>query len=129
MVHRCTTRRNRSYADHLSKAFQSIWKQLTHFEDILPKPYQEFKDILTKEYFYELPDQKHWDHTIELIPETQTFSTKVYPLSPVKQKQLGEFLNENLKCRCIHPSKFTNGISCILHQKEGRQPSPHPGLP
>jgi len=57
---------------------------LTHFEDIVPKPYQEFKDIFTKESFNELPDQKKWDHTIELFPDSQEFSTKVYPLSPVK---------------------------------------------
>jgi len=70
----------------------------THFEDIVPKPYQEFKDIFTKESFDDLPDQKKWDHTIELVPDSQAFSTKVYPLSPVEQKQLYDFLDENLKC-------------------------------
>ena len=33
------------------------------------------------------------------------FSTKVYPLSLVEQQQLNEFLDENLKNGCIHPSK------------------------
>src|SRR5882724_8126065 len=76
-----------------------------HFEDIVPQPYQEFKDVFTKESFDELPDWKTWDHAIELIPDAQMFSTKVYPLEPVEQKQLDEFLEENLKSRCIHPSK------------------------
>ena len=71
--------------------------RMKHFKDIVPKPYQEFKDIFAKESFYELLDQKNWDHAIELIPDTQMFSTKVYPLVPVKQKQLDEFLEENLK--------------------------------
>jgi len=31
---------------------------LMHFKDIVPKPYQEFKDVFTKESFDELPDQK-----------------------------------------------------------------------
>ena len=53
---------------------------MTHFKDVVPKPYQEFKDIFTKESFDELPDRKKWDHTIELVPDAQTFSTKVYPL-------------------------------------------------
>src|SRR5882724_8180064 len=48
----------------------------TCFKDIVPKPYQEFKDIFTKESFDELPDQKKWDHAIELVPDAQTFSTK-----------------------------------------------------
>src|SRR5882724_1701188 len=30
---------------------------LTRFKDIVPKPYQEFQDIFTKEVFNELPNQ------------------------------------------------------------------------
>ena len=43
--------------------------------------------------------------SIKLILDAKTFSTKVYPLAPVKQKQLDEFLEENLKSQHIHPSK------------------------
>src|SRR5882724_3641885 len=46
-----------------------------------------------------------WDHAIKLIPDASNFSTNVYPISPVKQKQLGEFLDENLKSQHIQPSK------------------------
>jgi len=46
-----------------------------------------------------------WDHAIELVPDTQLFSTKVYPLALVEQKQSDDFLKENLKSRCICPSK------------------------
>jgi len=56
---------------------------LTWFKDIVPKPYQEFRDVLAKESFDELQDWKKWDHTIELVPDAQTFSTKVYPLDLV----------------------------------------------
>ena len=69
----------------------------TCFEDIIPKLYQEFWEVIAKESFDELLDQKQWDHAIELIPDAQNFSTKVYPLATVEQKQLDEFLNENLK--------------------------------
>ena len=71
----------------------------------MPKPYQEFKAIFAKESFDKLPDWKKWDHAIELVPNLQMFSTKVYPLALVKQKQLDNFLEENLKSRHIHPSK------------------------
>src|SRR5882724_10956098 len=77
----------------------------TCFENIVPKPYQEFQDVFAKESFDKLPDQKQWDHTIKLVPDTCNFSTKVYPLAPVKQKQLDEFLDENIKSQRIHPSK------------------------
>ena len=91
------------------------------FKDIVPKPYQEFRDVFTKESFNELPDQKKWDHAIELILDTQMFSTKVYPLAPVEQKQLDEFLEENLKSRHIHPSKSPMASPIFfIKKKDGR---------
>jgi len=39
------------------------------------------------------------------MPDAHNFSTKVYLLAPVEQKQLDEFLDENLKSQCICPSK------------------------
>ena len=40
----------------LAEAAGDTWSM--HFEDIVPKPYQEFKDIFTKESFDELPNKK-----------------------------------------------------------------------
>ena len=57
-----------------------------------------------KESFDDLPNWKQWDHAIELVLDAHNFSTKVYPLAPVKQKQLDDFLDENLKSQCICPS-------------------------
>ena len=57
------------------------------------------------ESFNELPEQKQWDHVIDLKPESQPFSMKVYPMSPIEQKELNDFLKENLSSGCIHPSK------------------------
>ena len=59
-----------------------------------------------------------WDHTIEIRPDAQTFTTKVYPLSPVKQKQLNEFLDENLKSRCIWPSKSLKASPIFFIKKK-----------
>src|SRR5467141_2360613 len=97
-------RATQTISQRLAEAAEGPHK--TCFEDIVPKPYQEFKDVFTKESFDKLPDRKKWDHAIELIPDAQMFSTKVYPLAPVEQKQLDEFLDENLKSRCIRPSKL-----------------------
>src|SRR5882724_5749939 len=109
------------------KATQTISKKFakptegtcsTSFEDMVPKPYQEFKDIFAKESFNELPDHKKWDHAIELIPDAQMFSMKVYPLAPVKQKQLDEFLEENLKSRRICPSKSSMASPIFFIKKK-----------
>jgi len=72
----------------------------------VPKPYQEFQDVFSKESFDELLDWKQWDHSMKLILDTCNFRTKVYPLAPVEQKQLDEFLNKKLKSLHICPSKL-----------------------
>jgi len=87
----------------LAKVSRDNWS--TCFKDIIPKLYQEFKVVFSKESFNELPDWKQWDHTIELVLAAKTFSTKVYPLSPVEQKQFDKFIKENLKSGHIFPSK------------------------
>jgi len=74
-------------------------------EDIVPEPYLGFQDIFSKESFDELPEQKQWDHAIELTPGAQTFSMKMYPMSQVEQKELDDFLNENMSTGHIYPSK------------------------
>src|SRR5882724_1566036 len=111
------------------RATQTISQQLaeaaggtssTCFEDIVPKPYQEFWDVFTKESFDKLPNQKQWDHTIELVPDTCNFSTKVYPLAPVKQKQLDKFLDENLKSQhiCLSKSPMASPVF-FIKKKDG----------
>ena len=81
-----------------------------------------------KSFFDKLPDQKQWDHTIELVQDAQTFSTMVYPLAPVKQKQLDEFLNENLKSGCLYAHQSHQWHLPSSLSKEGQKPSSHPGL-
>ena len=61
--------------------------------------------MFAKEDFDVLLEHKQWDHAIELIPGSEPKSSKVYPLSLVKQKELDSFLEENLRTGRIHPSK------------------------
>ena len=46
-----------------------------------------------------------WDHVVEIIPGSKPTGCKVYPLSPVEQKELDIFLEENLETGQIRPSK------------------------
>ena len=72
---------------------------------MIPEPYLGFRDVFSKESFNELPEQKQWDHAIDLVPGSKPFSTKVYPISPVKQKERDDFLDKNLSSGRIRPSK------------------------
>jgi len=72
---------------------------------ILPDCIRGFKSVFTKEDFNILPEHRQWDHAIKLILGLEPKSSKVYPLSPVEQKELDAFLEENLCTRQICPSK------------------------
>ena len=61
--------------------------------------------MFTKKDFDILPEHCKWDYAIELIPGAEPKLSKVYPLSPVEQKELDAFLEENLRTRRIRPSK------------------------
>ncbi len=75
-------------------------------KEMVPLHYHSFRDLFSKENFDELPEQKLWDHTIELTPNAKlTLDCKVYPLNRSEQEQLDKFLDENLDSGRIHPSK------------------------
>ena len=66
---------------------------------------KEFTSVFSKQLFGTLPEPKEWDHTVELIPGSKLTGCKIYPLSPMEQKELDIFLKENLKMGQIWPSK------------------------
>ena len=71
----------------------------------MPEYVHEYKDVFAKESFDVLPPRRPWDHVIELLPSDHEVDCKVYPLNPGEQKELDEFLAENLKLEHIQPSK------------------------
>jgi len=64
---------------------------------ISPNCVREFESVFTKKDFNVLLEHRQWDHAIELILGSEPKSSKVYPLSPVEQKELDSFLEENLR--------------------------------
>ena len=58
---------------------------------------KEFDSIFSKESFDAQPESKKWDHAVELIPGEKASNCKVYPLAPTEQKELDQFLKENLE--------------------------------
>jgi len=72
---------------------------------ILPDCVRGFESVFAKEDFNVLPEHRQWDHAIKLILGSEPKSSKIYPLSPVEQKELDSFLEENLCTRRIRPSK------------------------
>ncbi|KAF8825753.1 hypothetical protein HHX47_DHR6000143 [Lentinula edodes] len=65
----------------------------------------EYADVFSKKDFDQMPERCPWDHAIELTPGSKPVDCKVYPLSPLEQKALDEFLEENLRSGQIRPSR------------------------
>ena len=71
----------------------------------IPKEFQQYAEVFTKETFDKLPEHRKWDHGIELKEGSEPYSSKIYPLSPTEQAELDKFLEENLASGRIRPSK------------------------
>src|SRR6266436_3028993 len=81
--------------------------------------YHDFRDVFSKEAFDELPPWKAWDHTIDLTPGTELPHSWMFPLYPAEQKELDDFLWENLANGHIHPSKSPMGAPVFFIKKKG----------
>lgn len=90
-------------AMELARKQQATEKKKT-FEDLVPEPYQEFKDIFDKKAAERFPESRSFDHAIDLKLDFLPRNCKVYPLSPKEQTALDEFLEENLRKGYIQPS-------------------------
>jgi len=66
---------------------------------------KEFDSVFSKESFDALPESNKWDHVVKLIPGEKASNCKVYPLALTEQKELDQFLKENLETGQICPSK------------------------
>ena len=65
-------------------------------EEMLPPHYLEYREVFDKVDFNTLPEQRPWDHAIELTADFKPVDCKVYPLTESEQVALEEFLHENL---------------------------------
>jgi hypothetical protein len=97
-------RATQNISQRLAEAFHKN-SETKSFRDSAPDYLHDFEDVFSKTSFDELPARKPWDHAIELIPDAQNKSCKVYPLSISEQEQLDKFLEEILTSGRIHPSK------------------------
>lgn len=82
-------------------------KQKKSIREMVPDHYYApFHLVFEKDSFDELLPRQPWDHAIDIVPGANlTKLSKVYPLSLYKQKELDDFLDENLKSGRIRGSK------------------------
>ncbi|KAJ3510878.1 hypothetical protein NLJ89_g4422 [Agrocybe chaxingu] len=66
---------------------------------------KEFETVFAEKEFDQLPPERPWDHAIELKPDAEPITSKVYPLAKSEQAELDKFIKDHLRTGRIRPSK------------------------
>ena len=97
-------------------------KEPITFETAVPTQYHMYKRVFEDAGFQALPKRKPWDHAIDLKPDaTPQKLTKAYPISPLEDKAMKEFIEENLTNGRIRPSQspWASGFF-FVKKKDGK---------
>ena len=106
-----------NFSQRLAEAFHRNTKAQS-FHDVVPDYLHDFEDVFSEDSYDALPERKQWDHAIELVPNSQMRNCKIYPLSPVEQESLDEFIEENIATGRIRSSKSPMAAPCFFIKKK-----------
>ena len=67
------------------------------FEQLIPEVFHDYLDVFDKNKVKRFPGLRPWDHKIELKEGFEPKSFKTYNLTPEEQKELDQWLKENLE--------------------------------
>ena len=76
--------------------YSSKDKKDLSLEDMVPKEYQQYLKVFSKNASERMPKKKPWDHKIELKPGFEPKPMKAFQLPQDEVKLAEEFVNENL---------------------------------
>jgi len=80
-------------------------KVVVPLEELVPKEYHAYLHLFDKKSSERFPEPRSWDHKIEMKPDFEPKVFKKYNLSPIEQKELDKFIDENLEKGYIVPSQ------------------------
>ena len=72
-------------------------------EELVPPCYHSYLDIFSEKAASRFPLRKPWDHAIDLKDLFKPKKGHLIPLSPEEQKEVSEFVNEQL-AKGVYPS-------------------------
>jgi hypothetical protein len=93
---------NRTNYDYVLK-YDPTKSKTKNWTDILPKQYHNYEDLFTKKDFDKLPEQRPWDHAINLTPGFKPVNCKTYNLLPQEQRSLLMKIFALVKYALHHP--------------------------
>jgi hypothetical protein len=80
-------------------------KEGTPIEKLVPEEYHEYLDVFDEEKANRFPEERSWDHEIEMKEGFEPKSYKSYNLTPEEQVEQDKFIKENLEKGYIRPSQ------------------------
>lgn len=101
---------------------QHIRHVAVHAEDeeirrTLPPSYHAFVDVFRKSSADQLPEHRHYDHKIPLLPDTTPPFGPIYSLSAKEHDVLREYIRDNLEKGFIRPSSSSAGAPVLFVPK------------
>ena len=91
---------------HQAKVEAPAKKLIRTPEELIPPCYHSYLDIFLEKAASRFPLRKPWDHTIDLKDSFKPKKGCLIPLSPEEQKEVSEFVDEQLTKGYICPSKL-----------------------
>ena len=88
----------------------------------VPKEYQQFTKVFSKEESKRFPPKRAWDHAIEFKKDApEAVDCKVYPMNRIEDEAVQKFLHDELEKGYIHKSKSPYASSFFfVRKKDGK---------
>jgi len=97
-------------------------KKKRTWQELVPERYHRHGKVFSEKASERFPDQRPWDHAIDLKDDAPTsINCRVYPLSPKEKEEQREFLSQNLRLQRIRHSKspYASGFF-LIRKKDGK---------
>jgi hypothetical protein len=90
--------------------------------DLVPKTYHQYLKVFSKKESERMPIRKPWDHAIDLKETFKPKKGRLIPLSPKEQKEVSDFIDDQLFKKYIRPSKSEQTSPVFfVPKKDGRK--------
>jgi hypothetical protein len=90
--------------------------------DLVPKTYHQYLKVFSKKESERMPIRKPWDHAIDLKETFKPKKGRLIPLSPEEQKEVSDFIDDQLSKKYIRPSKSEQTSPVFfVPKKDGRK--------
>ena len=100
----------------------AVKKPVRSPEELVPPCYHSYLDIFSEKAASRFPLRKPWDHTIDLKDTFKPKKGRLIPLSVEEQKEVSEFVDEQLAKGYIRPSKSKQTSPVFfVPKKDGRK--------